>query len=259
MELVRRCFEKGLSMTSFKGKTALVTGSGTIGGLGHAIVRTLAEAGAEVVLTGRDAEVGAAVLSTVLDEGDRARFVQADLGTVDGVRELVADVGSVDVLVNNAAVVPFGPVAEYDEELYETAFATNVRAPFFLTSLIAPQMAERGGGSIVNVSSTAAGLGMVGLAVYGATKAALESFTRACAAEFAAGNVRVNAVSPGPMLTARSVAARGPDLGGMAQTTALGRGADPREVAEVIAFVASNEASYITGAVVAADGGRTAI
>lgn len=244
---------------NFTDKTALVTGSGAIGGLGHAVASILATAGAEVVLTGRDAEAGRAVLQTIHEGGGRARFVQADLGTVNGVRSLVADAGEVDVIVNNAAIVPFGATEGYDEELYDLAFASNVRAAFFLTSLIAPEMARRGGGSIVNVSSTAASVGIAGLAVYGATKAALESLTRTWAAEFAAGNVRVNAVAPGPMLTAKSVAAMGPDLGGMAQTTALGRGSDPREVAEAIAFVASDKARFMTGAVVAVDGGRTAI
>lgn len=243
----------------FKDKTALITGSGAIGGLGHTVASVLAQAGAEVVITGRDAAAGEVALKAITAAGGRARFVRADLGTVDGVRELAAEAGAVDVLVNNASIVPFGATEGYDPELYDEAFGANVRATFFLTSLLAPQMAQRGGGSIVNVSSTAARLGIGGLAVYGATKAAVESFTRTWAAEFAAGNVRVNAVSPGPMLTAKTVELMGPDVGGMAGTTALGRAAQPAEVAEVVAFVASDRASYMTGAVVAADGGRTAI
>ncbi len=116
-----------------------------------------------------------------------------------------------------------------------------------------------GGGSIVNVQSTAAGLGMPGMTVYGATKAVLESLTRTWAAEFAESNVRVSAVAPGPMRTSKVVAAVGPDIGGMSLAAALERISDPAEVPHVIAFVVSGRASCMTGAIVAADGGRTAI
>ncbi|MFI1838467.1 SDR family NAD(P)-dependent oxidoreductase [Streptomyces olivaceoviridis] len=187
------------------------------------------------------------------------RFVTADLSDSAAVRRLVEDAGAVDILINNASVMTFSPTTEQDLASYDAAFAVNVRAPFLLTALIAEKMAAAGGGSIVNVSSTAAGLGMPGMAVYGATKAALESLTRAWAAEFAASNVRVNAVAPGPMRTSKVVAALGPDMGGMGLTTALKRTSDPAEVAHVIAFLAGDRASYMTGAIVAADGGRTAI
>lgn len=100
---------------------------------------------------------------------------------------------------------------------------------------------------------------MPGMALYGATKAALESLNRTWAAEFAESNVRVNAVAPGPMCTSKVVAAMGPDMGGMGLATALKRTSDPTEVAHVIAFLAGDRASYMTGAIVAADGGRTAI
>ena len=141
------------------------------------------------------------------------RFVAADLSDLACVRELVEDAGAVDILINNASVMTFSPTTGQDLASYDAAFAVNVRAPFLLTAL-------GGGGSIVNVSSTAAGLGMPGMAVYGATKAALESLTRTWAAEFAESNVRVNAVAPGPMRTSKVVAAMGPDMGGMGLATA---------------------------------------
>jgi NAD(P)-dependent dehydrogenase (short-subunit alcohol dehydrogenase family) len=246
------------------GRTALITGSGAVGGLGHATAKVMAAQGAEVILTGVDPERGAEVEDDLRVAGGEAasagaRFVAADLADATAVRKLVESAGPVDILVNNASVMTFSPTVEQDLASYDAAFAVNVRAAFLLTALIAPRMAANGGGSIVNVSSTAAGLGMPGMAVYGATKAAIESLTRTWAAEFASVNVRVNAVAPGPMRTSKVVAAMGPDMGGMGLTTALKRTSDPIEVAHVIAFLASDRSSYVTGSTVAADGGRTAI
>ncbi|MDH6605430.1 NAD(P)-dependent dehydrogenase (short-subunit alcohol dehydrogenase family) [Streptomyces sp. SAI-208] len=247
----------------FAGRTALVTGSGAIGGLGHATAKVLAAGGADLILTGTDPQRGARVVDDLRAAGGESagtvRFIAADLSGSAGVRQLVEDAGAVDILINNASVMTFSPTVEQDLASYDAAFAVNVRAPFLLTALLAEKMAAGGGGSIVNVSSTAASLGMPGMAVYGATKAALESLTRTWAAEFAESNVRVNAVAPGPMRTAKVVAAMGPDVGGMGLATALKRASDPAEVAQVIAFVAGDRASYMTGAIVAADGGRTAI
>ncbi|GAA3223715.1 SDR family NAD(P)-dependent oxidoreductase [Nonomuraea helvata] len=244
----------------FNGKTALVTGSGAIGGLGHATARILAAGGANVIITGTDPDRGAQVVDDVrASAAGTVRFIPADLADPQAVQRLADDAGAVDILVNNAGVVPFSATADQDLAGYDAAFAVNVRASFVLVARLAPKMAAGGGGSIVNVSSTAAALGMPTMAVYGATKAALESLTRTWAAEFAASNVRVNAVAPGPMTTSKVVAAMGPDLGGMGLTTALKRAADPAEVAQVIAFLAGDQAGYVTGAVVAADGGRTAI
>ncbi|MFC7329121.1 SDR family NAD(P)-dependent oxidoreductase [Marinactinospora rubrisoli] len=247
----------------FAGKTALITGSGAVGGLGHATAKILAAKGADLIITGTDPERGAQVVADLRTAGDEAtgtaRFVAADLADPAAVQGLAEDAGAVDILINNASIMTFGPTTEQDIARYDAAFAVNVRAPFLLTALLAPKMAAKGGGSIVNVSSTAAGLGTPGMAVYGATKAAVESLTRTWAAEFAESNVRVNTVAPGPMRTSKVVAAMGPDMGGMGLATALKRTSDPAEVAHVVAFLASDRASYVTGAIVAADGGRTAI
>ncbi|WP_255822258.1 SDR family NAD(P)-dependent oxidoreductase [Amycolatopsis sp. GM8] len=241
----------------FTGKTALVTGSGAVGGLGHAVAKTLATGGAKVIVTGRDPRRGGQVVD---DIGGDARFVPVDLSNGKEAQRLADEVGLVDILVNNAASMPLGATTDQSLREYQEAFAVNVHAPFLLTQALAPKMAANGGGSIVNISSTAAGIGMPGLALYGATKAALESLTRAWAAEFAPGKVRINAVSPGPMLTTKAVAGIGDDgMDAFAETVPMARTADPAEVADVVAFVASDLASFMTGAIVAADGGRTAI
>ena len=240
------------------GKVALVTGS--TGGIGGLTAELLAAAGAEVVVTGRSTERGAAAVRAITDRGGRARFVAADLSDLDAVRRLAQDAGEVDILVNNAAVFPGGPTVSQDADAFEAAFTANVRAPYFLTAALAPAMVARGSGSIVNVSTMAARIGMPGLSVYSATKAALESLTRTWAAEFSPAGVRVNAVAPGPTRTDMVLANMGEEMAGqIGKTTLLGRLATPREIAEVIFFLATDRASYVTGAVIAADAGRTAI
>jgi NAD(P)-dependent dehydrogenase (short-subunit alcohol dehydrogenase family) len=242
---------------SFEGKTALVTGS-TLG-IGVDIATLLAGRGANVIVSGRNAERGEAVVAAIASAGGSARFIAADLIDVGSVRRLAAEAGDVDVLINNAGSFPMSPTVDQDLEAYDQAFAANVRAPFFLTAALAPAMIANGAGSIVNVSTMAARVGMAGLAVYSATKAALDSLTRTWTAEFAASGVRINSVAPGPTLTDMSASMGEEVVAEIAATTAMGRMATTSEIAQAIVFIASDEASYITGATIAADGGRTAI
>ena len=188
--------------------------------------------------------------------GGRARFVGADLNDLSAVRALIDEVGVVDVLVNNAGTSWFGPTEELDEATFDDLFDGKVRSAYFLVAGIAPGVAERSSGSIISLASMAGQIGMAGGAAYGATKAALSSLTRSWAAEFSPRGVRVNAVAAGPVY---STPGRAPLIDQLGQTTLLGRGAQVEEIAEVIAFLASDKASYLTGATVAADGGRTAV
>jgi NAD(P)-dependent dehydrogenase (short-subunit alcohol dehydrogenase family) len=238
--------------------TALVTGS--TGGIGAATAALLSADEYEVVISGRDEERGNAVVKQITADGGNARFVAADLHDLDSLRALAEAAGPVEVLVNNAGMFPGAPLVSQDVESFDAAFALNVRAPYFLSAALVPGMIERGRGSIVNVSTMAASVGMPGLSAYGATKAALESLTRTWAAELGAHGIRVNAVAPGPTGTEMFLSSMDADTqSAVAASTILGRVADPQEIARVIAFVATDAGSYLTGATIAADGGRTAI
>jgi NAD(P)-dependent dehydrogenase (short-subunit alcohol dehydrogenase family) len=238
---------------SLVGRTALVTGATS--GIGRATALQLARAGAEVIVHGRDADRGEQVVGEIAREGGKARFIAADLSDPAEIRRLADEAGEVDVLVNNAGLSWFGPTADLDLATYDALFDSNVRAAYFLVAALAPRMAANGDGSIVNVASMVATIGLAGAAAYGGTKATLTAMTRAWAAEFSPRGVRVNAVAPGPVHTAADPAR----IEALGATTPLGRAAQADEIAQVITFLASPAAAYLTGATVAADGGRTAI
>src|ERR1700716_1060995 len=233
---------------------ALVTGATS--GLGKAIALRLARDGAEVIVVGRNAVRGAETVDEITAAGGRARFIAADLGDLADIRRLAHDAGDVDVLVNNAGRSVWAPTEQLGVEDFDSMFASNVRAPFYLVAAFAPAMAARGGGSIVNISSMAGRIGLPNGAAYGATKAALASLTQAWTAEYSPRGVRANAGAPGPVYTRPAARKLFDSLGA---TTPLNRAAEPAEIAEVVAFLASSRASYVTGAIVAVDGGRTAI
>ncbi len=241
-------------------KTALVTGSTS--GIGKATALALAAAGTFVAVSGRDKEKGQAVVDQILASGGTAVFVQADLVDANAATDLAARAtdalgGRVDVLVNSAGVFPFGPTESHDEATFDAVYALNVKAPLFLVAALAPAMAKRGSGAIVNVSTMVAQFGADGMALYGSTKAALELLTKAWAAEFGPRGVRVNAISPGPTRT-EGTARMGEALDQLASLAPAGRPARPEEISSAIVFLASDSASFIHGAVLPVDGGRAA-
>jgi NAD(P)-dependent dehydrogenase (short-subunit alcohol dehydrogenase family) len=237
-------------------KTVLVTGGTS--GIGRATAEAFGAAGAEVIVTGRDETRGAEVVAGIEAAGGSGRFVQADLGNPADVAGLAAASGDVDILVNNAGVFTFAPSHETSSEELRRMFEVNVFAPFVLTAAIAPAMAARGHGAIVNVSTMVAAFGLPGMSAYGSSKAALELLTKSWAAEYGPQGVRVNAVAPGPTRTP-GTEPMGDALDALATTLPLGRPAEVAEIASAIVFLASDAAAYISGAIVPVDGGRRAV
>jgi NAD(P)-dependent dehydrogenase (short-subunit alcohol dehydrogenase family) len=245
----------------FAGKTALVTGSNS--GIGRVVAEQLAARGAHVIVTGRDQARGEETVAAIRQAGGKADFIASELSDIASVRALAeraaaAGGGHVDVLVNNAGLFPFAPTAQVPVEDFDVAFDVNVRAPFYLVAELAPEMAARGGGAIVNLTTMVANYGQAGMPLYGSTKAALQLLTKSWAAEFGPAGVRVNAVSPGPTLT-EGTSGLADLLNQSAAAAPANRVGTPEEVANAIVFLASPAASMIHGAVLPVDGGRIAV
>ena len=241
---------------SFEGKTVLVTGSTS--GIGRAAAEQFGRGGAHVIVTGRDEARGREVVATIEETGGTAEFVAADLSGPDGPAKLASAVDRVDVLVNHAGIFPFGASHEIAIDEVRRVFEFNVIAPFALVAAFVPGMLERGSGAIVNVSTMVASFGNPGMSAYGASKAALELLTKAWAAEYGPQGVRVNTVSPGPTRTP-GVEGAGDMIDQLAGTLPLRRPAAAEEIADAIVYLASDDASFITGAILPADGGRVAV
>src|SRR6202451_689530 len=254
-----------MTMTSFQNKTALVTGASR--GIGRATALALAKAGAHVLVHYRDnAQEAASVVAAIQAENGRADAVPADLGTPDGAALLAKEVRSIvgdrlDVLVLNAGISKSALIADYTLEDFDSLFATNVRGPFFLVQQLVPVLGE--GSSVVVISSATArtvagkpGLGNPSVIAYASTKGAIETLVKHWAVILGPGGIRVNAIAPGVIDTdmsnfTKTEAGRAVAL----EMQALKRIGKPDDVADVVAFLASDGARWITGASIPVDGG----
>jgi len=246
--------------TRLEGKRALVTGATS--NIGRAIALEFGAQGAHVVVSGRDAARGAAVVGEIRAAGGRADFVAADLdGSPQVSNDLAAEAtrllgGGIDVLVNNAGIFPGPTTPATDEATFDRVYAVNVKAPFFLTAAIAPAMAERGSGAIVNLGSWVARLGIPVAPVYSSSKGAIETLTRAWAAEFGPAGVRVNAISPG---VTRDAGTADHAADSMMRGTPAGRSGTSTAIAHAAVYLASDEATFVHGTVIDVDGGRVGV
>jgi NAD(P)-dependent dehydrogenase (short-subunit alcohol dehydrogenase family) len=251
------------------GKTALVTGATS--NIGRAIAVAFGAERAHVIVSGRDAGRGAAVVNEIEAAGGRATFVAAVLdGSSAASRQLASAAtqaagGRLDVLVNNAGIFPGGSTAETDEATFDEVYAVNVKAPYFLTAAIAPAMAGRGEGAVINLGSWIARLGIPVGSLYSSTKGAVETLTRAWAAEFGPAGVRVNAISPGVIIASPSAGDDGAGAetarraGVMMRGTPANATGTPDAVAHAAVYLASDEARFVHGTVIDVDGGRVGV
>ena len=255
-------------MNRFADKVVAVTGGAS--GIGEATVRRFVEEGARVVFADRDAERGTRVAAELETQGATAHFVEADVGSeaeaTGFVESAVARFGRLDVLVNNAGIRKYQPVTKASKESWDEMLAVNLLSYAICARAAIPVMAAGDGGAIVNVASIRSLIAGSECVQYDTTKAAVLGLTRSMARDHAAQGVRVNAVGPGPIFT--PFHARRAETLGQTQAsyieefgaeTMLKRPGTAREIANGIAFLGSDEASYITGTCLFIDGGQTAL
>lgn len=252
--------QRSMSQSSLAGKVAIVTAS--TDGIGLATAQALGKRGAHVVVSSRrQANVDKAVAllqsqsiqvtgttCNIDKEEDREKLVQTTLDQC----------GGIDILVSNAAVNPFfGNILDTTEEVWDKIMSVNVKAACLMTKLVVPHMVKRGGGNVVFVSSIAGYQPMQGLGAYSVSKTALLGLTRALAPELAPDNIRVNCVAPGVIKTRFSSALWKNEgiMDGFKQLMSIKRVGEPEEIGGVVAFLCSDEASYITGETITATGG----
>jgi NAD(P)-dependent dehydrogenase (short-subunit alcohol dehydrogenase family) len=252
--------------TRLEHRTALVTGATS--NIGRAIATTFAAEGAHVIVSGRSPQRGAEVIEQIHAAGGRAEFIAADLdGSARASRDLAAAAtralgGRIDVLVNNAGIYPRASTIDTNEATFDEVYAVNVKAPFFLTAAIAPAMVEHGDGAIINLGSWIARLGVPIGSLYSSTKGAIETLTRAWAAEFGPAGIRVNAISPGVIRDPTLYSANGANqhpAEAMMHGTPAGHTGTPDAIAHAAVYLASDEAAFVHGTVIDVDGGRVSV
>ena len=256
----RRSFEVNVSQISLEGKVAVVSGGSR--GIGAASALALADAGADVIVASRKLPDLEQVAEKVRAKGVRSMALVAHVGKTEDSKNLVEQVmdkfGRIDILVNNAGTNPYhGPLLEAEEWAWDTTFNVNLRGPFFLAQMVAKVMKQQGGGSMINTASVAS-FRPGDLNIYCVTKAAYVMLTELMAKEWGQWGIRVNALAPGIIKTRLSeILWKEPAVGERAaQSLPLLRLGEPEDVADVVVFLASDLARYVTGVTVAVDGGQ---
>ena len=237
------------AFASLEGKLALVTGASR--GIGLAIAEELAQAGAEVVVGYRSGREEAEELASRI--GGRA--VQADVSSPDDAKRLIEEAGNIDVLVNNAGLTRDGVLARMADDDWRQVIETNLSSVFYTCRAVTRPMMKKRGGSIINLSSIVGVHGNFGQTNYAASKAGIIGFTKSLARELGSRNIRANVVAPGYVKTQLTDVLPDDATAAMLDNTPLGRIAEPSEIAGAVRFLASDEASFITGDVLLVDGG----
>lgn len=243
-------------------KVAIVTGASK--GIGQAIAKALGQQGAKIVIASRKQEAIDVIAKEFLSEGIEAIGIAAHMGDIQQIKNLVDQTvnhfGGIDIIVNNAATNPsFGPIAETDISVFDKIMEVNVKGPLALCRLAYPIMKQRGGGSVINISSIEGITPGTGLGLYSVSKSALIALTKVLAKEWGADKIRANVICPGLVKTKFSEALTGNEkiLKHVLAKQALPQLAEPEDIAGLALFLASDAASFCTGAVYTADGGYT--
>ena len=251
-------------MGRVEGKVAIVTGAGS--GIGRASAMLLAKEGAKTVVVDRNAEAGEETVRMIREAGGEAIFVKADVSKVEDIKKMVrtavSTYGKLNILFNNAGFIhEVAPTADASEEVFDETIATNLKGAFMGMKYAIPEMLRIGGGSIINIASIAGTKGVTNAPAYAASKGGVLALSRATAIEYATQNIRVNCISPGTISTPAMAALMKDDpeiKRNYEEAVPQGRLGRPDEVAQVVLFLASDEASHVTGEKLAIDGGLEA-